>query len=44
MTYKEIWTHVECEGISVESYDKFNADVSNVSYYCEANHCNSHVK
>ena len=32
---------------SVELYDKFNvvcANVSNVSYCCEANHCNSRIK
>ena len=42
-----VWAHAECEGISVELYDKFNAvcaNVNNVSYYCEANHCNSRIK
>ena len=42
-----IWVHAVCEGISNELYDKFNdvcANVSSLSYYCEANHCNSRIK
>ena len=48
LTFAEsVCSHAECEGISGEFYDKFNvvcANVSNVSYYCEVNHCNSHIK
>ena len=42
-----VWAHAKCDGISVVLYDKFNAvcaNVTNVSYYCEANHCNSRIK
>jgi len=42
-----VWAHAVCEGISIESYDRFNdvcANVSGISYYCEANHCNSRIK
>ena len=41
------WAHACCEGISNDLYDKFNvlcAKVSNISYYCEANHCSSRIK
>ena len=36
------WAHAECESVSVELY--VCANVSNVSYYCEANHYNCHIK
>ena len=42
-----VWAHAECEGIFVKLYDKFNAvcaNVSNVSSYCEVDHCNSCIK
>jgi len=42
-----IWVHAECESISNELYDKFSdvcASINNLSYFCEANHCNSRVK
>ena len=41
------WVHSECEGISSELYEKLNAvflRVTNVSYYCEFNCCNSRIK
>ena len=42
-----IWAHAECEGISNELYDKLSdvcANINNLSYFCEANHCNSRMK
>ena len=42
-----IWAHAECEGIPSECYDNFNSvfgKVHNISYYCEANLCNSRIK
>ena len=42
-----IWAHAECERIPSECYDSFNSvfsKVHNISYYCEVNLCNSHIK
>ena len=42
-----VWVHARCEGVSSELYKSLNhvfSSVSNLSYYCEANHCNSRIK
>ena len=39
--------HVKCESLPEDVYENLNKVfdvVPNISYYCEANHCNSHVK
>ena len=41
------WIHAQCEGVSKDMYDNLNlvfAGLSNISYYCEFNHCNSRVR
>ena len=38
------WVHAHCEGVTSELYKSLNlvfSKVSNLSYYCEANHCYS---
>ena len=42
-----VWVHARCEGITSELYKSLNlvfSKVSNLSYYCEANHCYSRNK
>ena len=42
-----IWVHAKCEGVSKDMYDNLNlvySSLSNISYYCELNHCNSRIK
>ena len=41
------WIHAQCEGVSKDLYDNLNlvfAGLSNISCYCEFNHCNSRVR
>ena len=42
-----VWAHVKCENLPEDEYENLNNVfdiVPNISYYCEANHCNSRVK
>ena len=42
-----VWAHVKCEGLPEDIYEKLNQVceiANNISYYCEANHCNSCIK